>query len=58
MTEIRKATASDYDDTWEIIRQVVSTGDTYVFDPNSFKRKNAGILVCPGQSYLCSFNKW
>ena len=39
MTEIRKAIPPDYDDIWEIIRQVISTGDTYVFDPDSSKEK-------------------
>jgi len=39
MTEIRKATPADNDVIWEIIRQVISTGDTYVFDPNSSREK-------------------
>jgi L-amino acid N-acyltransferase YncA len=39
MIEIRKATSADHDSIWEIIRQVISTGDTYVFDPNSSREK-------------------
>lgn len=39
MIEIRKAIAADYDQIWEIIRQVISKGDTYVFDPKSSKEK-------------------
>lgn len=39
MIEIRKATIDDYDAIWEIIREVISTGDTYVFAPASSKEK-------------------
>jgi ribosomal protein S18 acetylase RimI-like enzyme len=39
MLEIRKAVPGDYDAIWEIIRRVIATGDTYVFDPNSSKEK-------------------
>ena len=34
---IRKATENDYDAVWEIFKQVISTGDTYVFDPETPK---------------------
>jgi L-amino acid N-acyltransferase YncA len=37
--EIRKATPHDREQIWEIIRQVIATGDTYVFHPTSSKRK-------------------
>jgi ribosomal protein S18 acetylase RimI-like enzyme len=36
---IRKATKEDHDSIWEIIRQVIALGDTYVFAPNSPKEK-------------------
>jgi L-amino acid N-acyltransferase YncA len=36
---IRKATLTDSDQIWEIIQKVIATGDTYVFDPKSSKRK-------------------
>jgi ribosomal protein S18 acetylase RimI-like enzyme len=39
MFEIRKVMPADYDQIWEIIREVISTGDTYVFDPASTKEK-------------------
>jgi ribosomal protein S18 acetylase RimI-like enzyme len=39
MIEIRKATQTDHDKIWEIIKKVIATGDTYVFDPNSSKEK-------------------
>ena len=39
MVEIRKAIPMDHDRIWEIIRAVIATGDTYVFDPNSSKEK-------------------
>ncbi|MDR2285481.1 MAG: GNAT family N-acetyltransferase [Sphingobacterium sp.] len=35
---IRKADKQkDYDNVWDIFSQVISTGDTYVFDPNTTK---------------------
>ena len=37
MTEIRNANAEDCDQIWEIIKEVISKGDTYVFDPYSSK---------------------
>jgi L-amino acid N-acyltransferase YncA len=36
---IRPATPSDADAIWEIIRQVIATGDTYLFAPDSPKDK-------------------
>jgi ribosomal protein S18 acetylase RimI-like enzyme len=39
MIEIRRATAADQDSIWDIIREVIHTGDTYVFDPASSKEK-------------------
>ena len=36
---IRKAQQSDQDAIWQIIEQVISTGDTYVFAPDSDKTK-------------------
>jgi len=34
---IRKAKQNDYDSVWEIFKEVIKTGDTYVFDPNTSK---------------------
>jgi len=39
MLHIRKATPADQEAIWEIIRDVIATGDTYVFDPTSPKEK-------------------
>jgi ribosomal protein S18 acetylase RimI-like enzyme len=39
MIKIRNTTPSDHDAIWDIIRQVISTGDTYVFSPDSSKEK-------------------
>jgi L-amino acid N-acyltransferase YncA len=36
---IRLAIPSDHETVWQIIRSVISTGDTYVFAPNSSKEK-------------------
>ena len=37
MTIRRANKEADYDKVWEIFRVVISTGDTYVFDPNTPK---------------------
>ena len=39
MIEIRKATQDDNDNIWTIIREVIATGDTYVFDPASSREE-------------------
>jgi ribosomal protein S18 acetylase RimI-like enzyme len=48
--EIRKATEADQDSIWKIIRQVISTGDTYVFAPDSSREKML--------SFWCSSDKY
>ena len=42
MLTIRKATANDDDAIWRIIKDVIATGDTYVFRPSSSKEKMLG----------------
>jgi len=37
MLEIRKAIPEDNNQIWNIIKEVISKGDTYTFDPNSSK---------------------
>jgi ribosomal protein S18 acetylase RimI-like enzyme len=37
--EIRKAIPGDHDEIWTIIEEVISKGDSYVFDPDSSKEK-------------------
>lgn len=39
MIQIRKATAADADGVWSIIQEVIATGDTYVFAPDSPREK-------------------
>ncbi|MBX7173963.1 MAG: GNAT family N-acetyltransferase [Pyrinomonadaceae bacterium] len=39
MLEIRKAKETDKEAVWEIIQAIISTGDTYVFAPDSPKEK-------------------
>jgi ribosomal protein S18 acetylase RimI-like enzyme len=39
MLEIREAIESDKPEIWEIIKAVISTGDTYVFSPDSSEEK-------------------
>lgn len=39
MITIRKSTAEDKEQVWEIIRAVISTGDTYTFAPESPREK-------------------
>ena len=53
MIEIRNANAEDSDQIWEIIREVISKGDTYVFDPNSSKEAMLNYWYGPDQAYLC-----
>jgi len=45
MIEIRKAGATDADGIWNIIKEVIATGDTYVFDPASSKEKMLGFWL-------------
>jgi len=35
--KIRQATSNDYDSVWEIFRDVIKTGDSYVFAPDTPK---------------------
>ena len=35
--KLRKATKKDYEGIWNIFSTVISTGDTYVFDPKTDK---------------------
>jgi len=35
--QIRKATEADYDYVWDIFEEVIKTGDTYTFSPNTPK---------------------
>ena len=37
--KIRPTKETDFDQIWEIIKQVISTGDTYVFAPDSSREK-------------------
>ena len=39
MIEIRPSILSDHEKVWEIIKEVISSGDTYVFSPQSSKEK-------------------
>jgi ribosomal protein S18 acetylase RimI-like enzyme len=39
MLEIRQALPQDAEKVWEIIQQVISSGDTYVFAPDSNREK-------------------
>ncbi|HWK07547.1 MAG TPA: N-acetyltransferase [Puia sp.] len=43
MIEIRKAVATDADEIWHITKEVIATGDTYVFAPDSSKEKMLGF---------------
>jgi ribosomal protein S18 acetylase RimI-like enzyme len=50
MIEIRKAKPEDADGIWEIIKTVIATGDTYVFDPNSPKEKMLAYWFSPDKT--------
>jgi len=49
MIEIRKAVDADHDAIWEIIHQVLQTGDTYIFAPSSSKEKMLAIWCAPNK---------
>jgi len=49
MIEIRKAAAADADNIWNIIKEVIATGDTYVFSPDSSKEKMLDFWFGPGK---------
>jgi ribosomal protein S18 acetylase RimI-like enzyme len=57
MLEIRNAINNDYDAIWEIIRDVIATGDTYVFSPTSSKEKMLSYWCAPGaHTYIALLN--
>jgi ribosomal protein S18 acetylase RimI-like enzyme len=58
MITIRKACPEDYSAIWNIIQPVISTGDTYVFAPDS-DRKDMLNYWCGGDkhTYVALFNK-
>ena len=39
MIHIRKAKSKDHDSIWQIIQEVISKGDTYVFAPDSSRKE-------------------
>jgi L-amino acid N-acyltransferase YncA len=47
MVTIRKAESSDHEAVWEIIREVISGGDTYVFDPETPKEEMLAYWLSP-----------
>lgn len=47
MLEIRKAVETDKDAVWEIIRAVLSTGDTYTFAPDTGKQEMLDFWFSP-----------
>ena len=57
MIEIRKATAEDGHHVWEIIREVISKGDTYVFDPNSSKETMLNYWYGPDRHTYVAVDK-
>ena len=57
MIEIRQATTADYDEIWEIIHQVLQSGDTYVFAASSSKEKMLGIWCASNKhTYVALYN--
>lgn len=42
---IRKATDKDFDEVWSIFKDVVSTGDTYVYSPDTSRSQCYKILM-------------
>lgn len=48
MIEIRKAFPEDGDDIWQIIREVISKGDTYTFEPDTSRELMLNYWYHPG----------
>ncbi|HEV2913153.1 MAG TPA: GNAT family N-acetyltransferase [Pyrinomonadaceae bacterium] len=48
MISIRTARASDFDSIWQIFREVVERGDTYVYDPLTTREEARSIWMSEG----------
>lgn len=58
MIEIRKAVEADKEEVWKVIEEVISSGDTYVFAPDSPKEKLLGFWFSPEKkTYVSVFEK-
>jgi len=58
LRKIREAKEEDFDQIWEIIQQVISNGDTYVFAPNSSKEKMLDFWCGEDKhTYVAIFNQ-
>ena len=57
MIEIRNANAEDNDQIWEIIKEVISKGDTYTFDPNSSKETMLNYWFGPDRDTYVATDK-
>ena len=44
---IRKAISTDADAIWDIIKTIIASGDTYVFEPNAPKEKMLSFWLSP-----------
>jgi len=55
--EIRKANAEDSGQIWEIIKEVISKGDTYTFDPNSSKESMLNYWYGPDRHTYVATDK-
>lgn len=45
--QIRKASKADYDQIWDIIKEVIRKGDTYAFSPETSKKEMLSIWCAP-----------
>ncbi|MBX2876757.1 MAG: GNAT family N-acetyltransferase [Saprospiraceae bacterium] len=55
---IRRATGEDADQLWEIIRQVIARGDTYVFSPDSSREKMLSYWLHPdAHTYVATMDE-
>jgi ribosomal protein S18 acetylase RimI-like enzyme len=57
MIEIRQSTEGDAQQIWEIIRAVISTGDTYVFAPDSPREKMLAYWFAPDKRTYVAVGK-
>lgn len=56
MITIRRARVSDFDSIWQIFREVVASGDTYVYDPETTREQALSIWMSDGVETFVALN--
>ena len=57
MITIKRAQVSDFDSIWQIFHQVIASGDTYVYDPETTKDEARAIWMGEGiETFVASID--